>query len=294
MQELEAESIHALREAAAVFRKPVILYSIGKDSSVLLHLALKAFYPAKPPFEILHVDTTWKFREMIEFRDRRLKELGLSLHVHVNPEGVARGIGPVSHGASVHTDIMKTEALKQALDQHGFDAAIRRRPPRRGTVTRQGADLLPAQRGPSLGSARPAAGAVAAVQWPSGTRRKHPRLPAVELDRAGRLDLHRARKHSGRAALLRQAAPRGEADGMLIMVDDERFPLLPREVPEMRWVRFRTLGCYPLTGAVESRADTLPAIIAELASSRTSERQGRAIDHGTGGSMERKKVEGYF
>lgn len=294
LQELEAEAIHALREAAAVFRKPVILYSIGKDSSVLLHLALKAFYPAKPPFQVLHVDTMWKFREMIEFRDRRMKELGLPLLVHVNPEGAARGIGPVSHGASVHTDIMKTEALKQALDLHGFDAAI-------GGARRDEELSRAKERIFSLRSA--------AHRWdPRGQR---PELWRLYNGRLGPGESIRVFPLSNWTELdvwtyierenipvvpLYFAKPRPvvKRDGMLIMLDDERFPLLANEVPEQRWVRFRTLGCYPLTGAIDSRADTVAAIIDELRSSRTSERQGRAIDHGTGGSMERKKAEGYF
>jgi sulfate adenylyltransferase subunit 2 len=294
LQELEAEAIHALREAAAVFRKPVILYSIGKDSSVLIHLALKAFYPAKPPFSVLHVDTRWKFRQMIAFRDQRMKELGLPLLVHVNPEGAARGIGPVSHGASVHTDVMKTEALKQALDLHGFDAAI-------GGARRDEELSRAKERIFSLRSA--------AHRWdPRGQRPELWRLyngrlgpgesiRVFPLSNWTELDVWTyIERESIPVVPLYFAKPRPvvKRDGMLIMLDDERFPLLPKEIPEERWVRFRTLGCYPLTGAIESRADSVPAIIDELTKSRTSERQGRAIDHGTGGSMERKKAEGYF
>ena len=294
LQELEAEAIHALREAAAVFRKPVMLYSIGKDSSILIHLAMKAFYPAKPPFSVLHVDTRWKFREMIEFRDRRMKELGLPLLVHVNPEGVARGIGPVSHGASVHTDVMKTEALKQALDQHGFDAAI-------GGARRDEELSRAKERIFSLRSA--------AHRW--DPRSQRPELWRLYNGRLGPGESIRVFPLSNWTELdvwtyieqenipvvpLYFARPRPvvERDGMLIMRDDDRLPLRPQEVPEMRWVRFRTLGCYPLTGDIESRADSVGAIIDELRRSRTSEREGRAIDHGSGGSMERKKIEGYF
>jgi sulfate adenylyltransferase subunit 2 len=293
LQALEAEAMHALREAAAVFRKPVILYSIGKDSSVLLHLALKAFYPAKPPFALLHVDTTWKFREMIAFRDRRMKELGLPLTVHVNQDGVARGIGPLSHGAAVHTDIMKTEALKQALDLYGFDAAI-------GGARR---DEEPSRAKERIFSLR-----TASHRWdPRGQRpelwhlyngRLNPgeSIRVFPLSNWTELDVwtYIAREKIPVVPLYfaagRMVVQRG---GMLILRDDERLTLLPRETPELRWVRFRTLGCYPLTGAIDSRADTVAAIIDELARSRTSERQGRVIDHGES-SMERKKVEGYF
>jgi sulfate adenylyltransferase subunit 2 len=293
LQALEAEAIHALREAAAVFRKPVILYSIGKDSSVLLHLATKAFHPAKPPFALLHVDTTWKFREMIAFRDRRMKELGLPLVVHVNRQGLARGIGPLSHGAAVHTDIMKTEALKQALDLHGFDAAI-------GGARR---DEEPSRAKERIFSLRSAA-----HRWdPRGQRpelwhlyngRLNPgeSIRVFPLSNWTELDIwtYIARENIPVVPLYFAAGRMVvQRNGMLILRDDERLTLLPKEMPELRWVRFRTLGCYPLTGAIDSRADTVAAIIAELGRSRTSERQGRAIDHGNG-SMERKKVEGYF
>lgn len=294
LQALEAESIHILREAAANFRKPVILYSIGKDSSVLLHLASKAFFPAKPPFAVLHVDTTWKFREMIAFRDRRVSELGLDLIVHVNQDGVGRGVGPLSHGAAMHTDVMKTEALKQALDLHGFDAAI-------GGARRDEEASRAKERIFSFRSA--------AHRW-------DPRHQRPELWR-----LYNGRIHTGESirvfplsnwteldvwTYIRQedipvvplyfAAERAvvERDGMLIKVDDERLALRAGEQPQPRWVRFRTLGCYPLTGAVESRAATLSDIIAELTAARTSERQGRAIDHDQSGSMELKKRDGYF
>jgi sulfate adenylyltransferase subunit 2 len=294
LRELEAESIHVLREAAAVFRNPVILYSIGKDSSVLLHLAIKAFYPAKPPFVVLHVDTTWKFREMIAFRDRRLGELGLDLRVHINREGIARGIGPISHGAAVHTDVMKTEALKQALDLYGFDAAI-------GGARRDEEASRAKERVFSLRSA--------AHRWdPRGQRpelwrhyngRLNPgeSIRVFPLSNWTELDIWTYIEQENIPVVpLYFAAKRPvvERDGMLIVVDDDRLPLQPDEVPQWRLVRFRTLGCYPLTGAIESSAASVAAIIDELAASRTSERQGRAIDHGHGGSMERKKHEGYF
>jgi len=294
LEELESESIHVLREAAAVFSNPAVLYSIGKDSSVLVHLALKAFYPAKPPFKLLHVDTTWKFREMIAFRDRRARELGLDLHVHVNQDGVAQGIGPFSHGAAVHTDIMKTEALKQAVSLYGFDAAIggarRDEEPSRSkerifSIRSASHRWNPRQQRPEL--------------WrlyngrlnPGETVRVFPLSNWTELD----IWSYIARERIPVVPLYFAAdRPVVERDGMLIMVDDDRLPLHPKETPQRRRVRFRTLGCYPLTGAIESRATTVESIIAELVASRTSERQGRAIDHGAGGSMEKKKSEGYF
>lgn len=294
LQTLEAESIHILREAAATFRKPVILYSIGKDSSVLLHLAVKAFFPAKPPIALLHVDTLWKFQEMIAFRDRRVAELGLELLVHVNRDGVGRGIGPISHGGTVHTDVMKTEALKQALDLHGFDAAIGGA--RRDEETSRAKERIFSFR-------------TAAHRW-------DPRHQRPELWRLynGRIDAGESirvfplsnwteidvwtyiRQEDIPVVPLYFAAERPvvERNGMLIKVDDDRLPLNPGEVPQTRLVRFRTLGCYPLTGAIESRAANLSEIIAELEGARTSERQGRAIDHDQSGSMELKKREGYF
>jgi sulfate adenylyltransferase subunit 2 len=276
-----------------VFRKPVILYSIGKDSSVLLHLALKAFYPAKPPFSLLHVDTTWKFREMIAFRDQRVKELGLPLIVHVNNEGLARGVGPLSHGATVHTDVMKTEGLRQALDLHGFDAAI-------GGARR---DEEPSRAKERIFSVR------SSHRWdPRGQRpelwhlyngRLNPgeSIRVFPLSNWTELDIwtYIARENIPVVPLYFAARrPVVERGGMLILRDDERLELLPHEAPQLRWVRFRTLGCYPLTGAIESRAATVPDIIAEIAAARTSERQGRAIDHDGTASMERKKREGYF
>jgi sulfate adenylyltransferase subunit 2 len=294
LRELEAEAIHVLREAAAVFRKPVILYSIGKDSSVLVHLAMKAFYPAKPPFSFLHVDTLWKFRDMIAFRDRRMAELGLPLLVHVNQEGIRRGISPVVQGSAIHTDVMKTEALKQALDLHGFDAAI-------GGARR---DEEPSRAKERIFSLRRAAHrwdprAQRPEMWhlyngrinPGESVRVFPLSNWTELDVWSYIE-----RENIPVVPLYFAAERPviERDGMLIMVDDDRLPMKQSEVPQLRRIRFRTLGCYPLTGAIESSADTVGAIIAELRSARTSERQGRAIDHGSGGSMERKKHEGYF
>ena len=294
LQKLEAEAIYVLRETAALFRKPVMLYSIGKDSSVLLHLALKAFHPAKPPFAVLHVDTTWKFREMIEFRDRRMRELGLPLHVHINRDGLARGVGPISHGAAIHTDVMKTEALRQALDLHGFDAAV-------GGARRDEEASRAKERVFSLrGNGH---------RW--DPRRQRPELWRLYNGRLGpgetmrvfplsnwtELDVWRYIERERIAVVpLYFAAERAvvERDGLLIAVDDQRLPLRPGEAPQMRRVRFRTLGCYPLTGAIESNAGSVAAIIAELMAARTSERQGRAIDHDSSGSMERKKAEGYF
>ena len=294
LQALEAESIHILREAAANFRKPVVLYSIGKDSSVLLHLAHKAFYPAKPPFALLHVDTGWKFREMIAFRDRRVGELGLELIVHVNRDGIGRGIGPISHGAAVHTDIMKTEALKQALGLHGFDAAI-------GGARRDEEASRAKERIFSFRSAahrwdprhqRP-------ELWRLYNGRIHPgeSIRVFPLSNWTELDVWTyIQRENIPVVPLYFAAERlvVERDGMLIKVDDDRLTLRPGETPQPRWVRFRTLGCYPLTGAIESRAATLSEIVAEVTSPRMSERQGRAIDHDQSGSMELKKREGYF
>jgi sulfate adenylyltransferase subunit 2 len=294
LQLLEAEAIHIMREVAAEAENPVMLYSIGKDSSVMLHLALKAFYPSKPPFPLMHVDTTWKFKDMYAFRSRRVQELGLDLIVHVNQEGLAAGINPFTHGSAVHTDIMKTVSLKQALDKYGFDAAF-------GGARRDEEKSRAKERIFSFRSAQ---------------HRWDPKNQRPELWR-----VYNARKHKGESfrvfplsnwteldvwqyvylenipiVPLYYAAPRPvvERDGTLIMVDDERMPLSPGERPQMRTVRFRTLGCYPLTGAIESSADTLPAIIQEMLLTTTSERQGRVIDHDQAGSMEKKKQEGYF
>jgi sulfate adenylyltransferase subunit 2 len=294
LQRLEAESIHIMREVVAETDNPVMLYSIGKDSAVMLHLAIKAFFPARPPFPLLHVDTTWKFRDMYAFRDRRAAEVGMKLIVHVNPEGLALNINPFTHGSVVHTDVMKTQGLRQALDKYGFDAAF-------GGARRDEEKSRAKERIFSFRSAQ--------HRWDPKTQR--PEL----------WKLYNARKHKGESLRVfplsnwteldvwqyihlqdipivplyfARERPVVERDGTLIMVDDERMPLHDGEAPVLRKVRFRTLGCYPLTGAIESDADTLPAIIQEMLLAKTSERQGRVIDHDAAGSMEKKKVEGYF
>ncbi len=294
LQRLEAESIDILREAVAEAENPVMLYSIGKDSSVMLRLALKAFYPSKPPFKLLHVDTTWKFREMIAFRDRMARTPGMELLVHRNPEALAQGINPFTHGSAVHTDVWKTQGLKQALDLYGFDLAF-------GGARRDEEKSRAKERIFSFRSAQ---------------HRWDPKMQRPELWR-----LYNTRKNRGESIrvfpisnfteldiwqyihlekipivplYLSQVRPVVERDGTLIMVDDDRLPLRPGEVPMMKSVRFRTLGCYPLTGAVESTAATLTDVIQEMLLARTSERQGRMIDHDSSGSMEKKKQEGYF
>jgi sulfate adenylyltransferase subunit 2 len=291
---LEAESIHIMREVVAECANPVMLYSIGKDSSVMLHLALKAFYPAPLPFPLLHVDTTWKFREMIAFRDAMARRLGLKLIVHINPDGVAMGINPFVHGSALHTDIMKTQGLKQALDQHGFDAAF-------GGARRDEEKSRAKERVFSLRSEQ--------HRW--DPKRQRPELWRLYNTRLSKGESLRVFPLSNWTELdvwqyiyqenielvplyLARERPVVERDGALLMVDDERMPLAPGERPVMRKVRFRTLGCYPLTGAVESEAETLPQIIEEMLASRTSERQGRVIDSDGASSMERKKQEGYF
>ncbi len=294
LNRLEAESIHIMREVVAECDNPVMLYSIGKDSAVMLHLALKAFYPAKPPFPLLHVDTTWKFREMITFRDETVKRLGLELLVHINPDGVAAGIGPFTHGSAIHTDVMKTQALKQALEKWNFDAAF-------GGARRDEEKSRAKERIFSFRSAQ---------------HRWDPRQQRPELWR-----LYNARKHKGESIRIfplsnwteldvwqyiylhnipivplyfAQERLVVERDGMLILFDDDRMPLKPGEKPELRKIRFRTLGCYPLTGAIDSEAETLSAIIEEMLVTTMSERQGRVIDHDASASMEKKKQEGYF
>ena len=294
LRQLEAESIHIIREVAASFERPVMLYSIGKDSSVLLHLARKAFYPAPPPFPLMHVDTTWKFREMIEFRDKVAAEYGFELIVHINQDGVDQGIGPFTHGSSLHTDVMKTQSLKQALNKYKFDAAF-------GGARRDEEKARAKER---------------VFSFRTETHRWDPKNQRPEL-----WDIYNARINKGESIrafpisnwteldiwqyiYLEQIPivplyysakrPVVERDGTLIMVDDERMPLREGETPEMKSVRFRTLGCYPLTGAVESEATTLPDIIQEMLLTRSSERQGRMIDHDEAGSMEKKKQEGYF
>ena len=294
LQRLEAESIHILREVIAECEKPVMLYSIGKDSAVMLHLAVKAFYPAVPPFPLLHVDTTWKFRAMYEFRDATAARLGMQLLVHVNEEGLRLGIGPFTHGSQVHTDVMKTQALRQALDKYGFDAAFggarrdeeKSRAKERVFSLRSAAHRWdPKQQRPEL--------------WSLYNTRKRPgeSLRVFPLSNWTELDVWQYiwREQVPIVPLYFAALrPVVERDGMLIMVDDERLPLRPGEQPQLKKVRFRTLGCYPLTGAIESNADTLPAIIEEMLLTRSSERQGRAIDHDAAASMEKKKQEGYF
>jgi sulfate adenylyltransferase subunit 2 len=294
LQRLEAESIHIMREVAAQFRNPVMMYSIGKDSSVMLHLAMKAFYPSKPPFPLMHVDTTWKFREMIAFRDQRVKDLGLDLIVHVNEDGVRQGIGPFSHGSAVHTDVMKTQGLKQALDKYGFDAAF-------GGARRDEEKSRAKER---------------IFSFRTNTHRWDPKNQRPEL-----WNLYNGRINKGESIRVfplsnwteldiwqyiyqedipvvplyfAKRRPVVQRDGALILVDDDRLPLKPGEVPETKWVRFRTLGCYPLTGAVESRAETLAEVIREMLLATTSERQGRVIDQDAAASMEIKKQEGYF
>ncbi|MEG3192162.1 sulfate adenylyltransferase subunit CysD [Lysobacter sp. D1-1-M9] len=294
LDRLEAESIHVLREVAAGFRNPVMLYSVGKDSSVLLHLLLRAFHPARPPIPLLHVDTGWKFAEMIAFRDRRAAETGIDLRVHINLDGIAQGIGPISHGASVHTDVMKTQGLKQALDAGGFDAAIggarrdeeKSRAKERIFSFRNGQHRWdPKQQRPELWSLYNTR-----VQ-PGESVRVFPISNWTELD----IWLYIYRENIPVPSLyLAAKRPVVERDGALILVDDARLPLREGEAPALKKVRFRTLGCYPLTGAIESQADTLEKVIAEMLVATTSERQGRMIDHDPGASMEKKKQEGYF
>jgi sulfate adenylyltransferase subunit 2 len=294
LQRLEAESIHILREVVAECERPVMLYSIGKDSSVLLHLAMKAFHPAKPPFPLLHVDTTWKFREMYAFRDRMAGELGLDLLVHTNPEALARGINPFTHGSAVHTDVWKTQGLKQALDHHGFDAAFggARRDEEKSRAKERVFSFRSVQHRWDPKNQRPELWHLYNAQkQPGESIRVFPLSNWTELD----VWLYIYLEQIPIVPLYYSAErPVVERDGTLILVDDERLPLAPGEVPMLRKVRFRTLGCYPLTGAVESDADTLPAIIQEMLLTKTSERQGRVIDHDSSGSMEKKKQEGYF
>jgi len=294
LQRLEAESIHILREVVAECERPVMLYSIGKDSSVMLHLAMKAFYPAKPPFPLLHVDTTWKFREMIAFRDRIAAEHGLDLLVHINQDGVARGIGPFTHGSAVHTDVMKTQGLKQALDKYGFDAAFggARRDEEKSRAKERVFSFRSAQHRWDPKRQRP-------ELWHEYNARKNKgeSLRVFPLSNWTELDIWQYIYLENIPIVpLYFSAPRPvvRRDGSLIMVDDERMPLGEGERPEMKSVRFRTLGCYPLTGAIESEATTLPEIIQEMLLTTSSERQGRVIDHDSSASMEKKKQEGYF
>ncbi len=294
LQRLESESIHILREVVAESERPVMLYSIGKDSSVMLHLARKAFYPAVPPFPLLHVDTTWKFRDMYAMRDRMAKESGMQLIVYKNPEAVEKDINPFTHGSAVHTDVWKTQGLKQALDKYGFDAAFggARRDEEKSRAKERVFSFRTAQHRWDPKNQRP-------ELWRLYNARKHrgesmrvfPLSNWTELDIWQYLYLEKVPIVPLYYSKLR---PVVERDGALIMVDDDRMPLRPGEKPMMKKVRFRTLGCYPLTGAVESSATTLPAIIREMLLATTSERQGRVIDYDTAASMEMKKQEGYF
>jgi len=294
LRHLEAESITILREVAAEFRRPVLLYSIGKDSSVLLHLALKAFYPAKPPFPLLHVDTTWKFREMIAFREATAARLGLDLTVHINREGLERGIDPIGSGSSLHTQVMKTEGLKQALDGHGFDAAMggARRDEEKSRAKERVFSFRGAGHVWEPRRQRPELWRLYNTRLrPGETMRVFPLSNWTEVDVWQYIEAENIP-----VVPLYFAAPRPvvRRSGVWIMVDDDRLPLLPGETPELRRVRFRTLGCYPLTGAIESEAANVADIVAELRRSSHSERQGRLIDGDEEASMERKKREGYF
>jgi sulfate adenylyltransferase subunit 2 len=294
LQALEAESIDILREAVAEAERPVMLYSIGKDSSVMLHLARKAFFPSRPPFPLLHVDTTWKFRAMYEFRARVAAESGMPLLIHRNPEAERLGISPFEHGSSVHTDLWKTQGLRQALDRHGFDVAFggARRDEEKSRAKERVFSFRSAQHRWDPKNQRP-------ELWRLYNARRNPgeSIRVFPLSNWTELDVWQYIRRENIAVVpLYFAAERPVVvrDGQLLMVDDERFPLRDDEKPELRRVRFRTLGCYPLTGAIESDADTLAAIIGEMLHARTSERQGRAIDHDASASMEKKKAEGYF
>jgi sulfate adenylyltransferase subunit 2 len=294
LQRLEAESIHIMREVVAECERPVMLYSIGKDSSVMLHLAMKAFYPARPPFPFLHVDTTWKFKEMIQFREETAVRLGLDLRVHTNPDGLALGINPIDHGSALHTDVMKTQALKQALDAGGYDAAFggARRDEEKSRAKERVFSIRSAQHRWDPKRQRP-------ELWHLYNTRMQPgeSIRVFPLSNWTELDIWQYIHVEGIPIVplyFAKERPVVHRDGALIMVDDERLPMRPGEQPEMRLVRFRTLGCYPLTGALESDADTLPAIIREMLLTRHSERQGRVIDHDQSASMEKKKQEGYF
>jgi len=294
LKELEAESIHIIREVAAEFERPVMLYSVGKDSAVMLHLTMKAFFPGKPPFPMMHVDTTWKFKEMIEFRDQMVKKLGLDLLIHVNQDGVDQGIGPFSHGSKKHTDVMKTEGLKQALDKYQFDAAFggARRDEEKSRAKERVYSFRDKNHRWDPKNQRPELWNIYNGKIDKGESiRVFPLSNWTELDIWQYIHLENIPIVPLYFAKVR---PVVERDGMLIMVDDERMPIGPDETVEMKKVRFRTLGCYPLTGAVESDATTLPEIIQEMLLTTTSERQGRLIDHDQSGSMEQKKREGYF
>ena len=294
LQQLEAESIQIIREVAAEFDNPVMMYSIGKDSSVMLHLARKAFYPGKIPFPLLHVDTDWKFKEMIAFRDAQAKEFGFDLLVHKNPEGLAMGVGPFTHGSGKHTDIMKTQGLKQALNKYGFDAAFggARRDEEKSRAKERVYSFRDKHHRWDPKNQRP-------ELWNTYNSQVNPgeSIRVFPLSNWTELDIWQYIYQENIEMVplyLAKERPVVERDGTLIMVDDERMPLEEGEVPQMKSVRFRTLGCYPLTGAVESTASTLTEIIEEMLLSTSSEREGRVIDHDSAGSMEKKKREGYF
>ena len=294
LKQLEAESIHIIREVAAEFEKPVMLYSVGKDSAVMLHLTMKAFYPGKPPFPMMHVDTTWKFKEMIEFRDKMINDLGLDIIVHTNQEGVAQGIGPFTHGSKKHTDVMKTDGLKQALNKYQFDAAFggARRDEEKSRAKERVYSFRDKNHRWDPKNQRP-------ELWNiyNGKLDKGESIRVFPLSNWTELDIWQY-IHLESIPIVplyfAKERPVVNKDGMLIMVDDDRMPIGADEKIEMKMVRFRTLGCYPLTGAVESTATTLPEIIQEMLLTTTSERQGRLIDHDQSGSMEQKKREGYF
>ncbi|MCH8553312.1 MAG: sulfate adenylyltransferase subunit CysD [Natronospirillum sp.] len=294
LKQLETESIHIIREVAAEFENPVMLYSIGKDSAVMLHLARKAFLPGRPPFPLMHVDTTWKFREMIEFRNRMAKEVGMELIVHINEEGVRQGIGPFTHGSAVHTDVMKTQSLKQALNKYQFDAAFggARRDEEKSRAKERIYSFRDENHRWDPKNQRP-------ELWKlyNGRINKGESIRVFPLSNWTELDIWQY-IHLEQIPIVplyyAKERPVVQRDGTWIMVDDDRMPMEPGEKPQMKSVRFRTLGCYPLTGAVESTATTLPEIIQEMLLTKTSERQGRVIDHDQAASMEKKKQEGYF
>jgi sulfate adenylyltransferase subunit 2 len=294
LDRLEAEAIHIMREVASEAENPVMLYSVGKDSSVMLHLAVKAFYPSKPPFPLMHVDTTWKFREMIEFRDKTANDLGFELIAHINEDGVKQGIGPFTHGSQIHTDVMKTQGLKQALDKYKFDVAFggARRDEEKSRAKERIFSFRSAQHRWDPKNQRP-------ELWNIYNTRIHKgeSIRVFPLSNWTELDIWQyiyREKINIPSLYFAAERPVVERDGALIMVDDERMPLADGETPKMEMVRFRTLGCYPLTGGVRSTAATLPEIIQEMLLTTTSERQGRVIDHDQSASMEKKKQEGYF
>ncbi|WP_417685364.1 sulfate adenylyltransferase subunit CysD [Pseudidiomarina gelatinasegens] len=294
LQQLEAEAIHIMREVVAELRNPVMLYSVGKDSSVLLHIARKAFAPGKIPFPLMHVDTTWKFKEMIEFRDRMAEKHGFRLITHTNPDGIEQGIGPFTHGSAVHTDVMKTQALKQALNKYQFDAAFggARRDEEKSRAKERIYSFRDKNHRWDPKNQRP-------ELWNIYNGKVHPQesIRVFPLSNWTELDIWQY-IHQEQIEIpelyFAKVRPVVERNGSLIMVDDERMPLEPGEQPQQKMVRFRTLGCYPLTGAIESSASTLPEIIQEMLLTNTSERQGRVIDNDASGSMEKKKMEGYF